>query len=413
MKLLHISDWHVGLTTGPHARRSDHEKVFAEIVEAARHYKPDLILHTGDVFHFAIPAVDDMNFGLTSLQELAAHAPVIVLRGNHDSDKLFRIFSLLLRPGSPLTFVDLPPRLSDGDPIIRRPADGGETTIALAPLPFVHQNRFVQRYLDAESQTVTFADSLGKYERTLGEMLVKGLDSTREVAIFAAHQFVQGAYKSGSERAIHVGDDYATRAGDIPAVSYAAFGHIHRPQEIAGSNHARYAGSPIQIDYGEEGENKSIVFVEARPRSSARVEVVPLTGGRPLLSVTTNLAELATLADRCAGRLCKVTVRTEMPISDLAQRVADGLPEASIVDVIEDCAATRVSAIEERDVAAREQSLVELFDEFLAGNPVPGAEAARVRAAFHVLHATAESAEEPSFEAFGINDPALVAELSA
>jgi exonuclease SbcD len=412
MRLLHISDWHVGLSTGPHARRSDHEKVFAEIADAAHHYKPDLILHTGDVFHVGIPAVDDMNFGLTSLQELAALAPVIALRGNHDSDKLFRVFSLLLGPASPLTFVDLPPRLSDGDPIIRRPADGGQTTIALAPLPFVHHNRFLQRYVDAETQTVTFADSLGKYERTLGEKLVKGLDSAHEVAVFAAHQFVQGAYKSGSERAIHVGDDYATRAGDIPAVAYAAFGHIHKPQEIGGSSHARYAGSPIQIDYGEEGENKSIVFIEANPRSSARVEVVPLIGGRPLLSISTTLAELTILAERCAGRLCKVTVRTGTPITDLAERVADALPGASIVDVIEDCSATRVSAIEERDDAAPEQSLVELFDDFLAENPVPGAEAERVRAAFHVLHSAAESAEEPSFEDFGISDAALLTELS-
>src|ERR1035438_9316711 len=119
MRLLHISDWHVGLSTGPHARRGDHEEVFAEIADAAQYYKPDLILHTGDVFHIGIPAVDDLNFGLASLQELAALAPVIVLRGNHDSDRLFRVFSLLLGPSSPLTFVDLPPNLADGDQIGR------------------------------------------------------------------------------------------------------------------------------------------------------------------------------------------------------------------------------------------------------------------------------------------------------
>jgi DNA repair exonuclease SbcCD nuclease subunit len=62
---------------------------------------------------------------------------------------------------------------------------------------------------------------------------------------------------------MRVGDDYATRAGDIPAVSYGAFGHIRKPQEIGNSNHARYAGSPTQIDFGEEGEGKSFVFVEA------------------------------------------------------------------------------------------------------------------------------------------------------
>lgn len=411
MKLLHISDWHVGLSTGPHPRRRDHEEVFAEIADAARFYKPDLILHTGDVFHVGMPAVDDLNFGLASLRELAALAPVIVLRGNHDSDKLFRVFNLLLGLSSPLTFVDLPPRLSDADPIIRRPADGGRTTIALAPLPFVHHNRFAQRYVDAETQTVTFADSLGRYERTLGEILVKGLDSAKEMAIFAAHQFVAGAYKSGSERAIHVGDDYATRIGDIPAVSYAAFGHIHKPQEIGSSSHARYAGSPIQIDFGEEGEQKSFVFVEAKPRSTARVEVLPLRGGRPLLSATTTLAAISSIAERCAGSLCKITVVTDRPVTDLAQRVQEALPGASIVDVQEDCAASRVAAVEEHDGEAREQSLAELFDDFLAQNPVPGAESARVRAAFHVLQAAAESAEEPSFEEFGVDESALGIQL--
>jgi exonuclease SbcD len=385
MKLLHISDWHVGLSTGPHARRPDHEKVFAEIADAARFYKPDLILHTGDVFHVGIPAVEDLNFGLAALRELAALAPTIVLRGNHDSDKLFRVFALLLGPGSPLTFVDLPPRLQDGDPIIRRPADGGATTIALAPLPFVHHNRFVQRYLDAETQTVTFADALGKYERTLGQKLVAGLDMTHEVAIFAAHQFVEGAHKSGSERAIHVGDDYATRPGDIPAVSYAAFGHIHRPQEIGGSNHVRYAGSPIQIDFGEEGEDKSLVFVEAKPGATAAVETVPLGGGRRLLSVGTTLAELGTIAERCSGRLCRVTVRTEKPVTDLATRVGDALVGASIVDVIEECATSRVTAIEDRDSGAAEQSLAELFDDYLAQSGTPGAEIERVRAYFRTF----------------------------
>lgn len=413
MKLLHISDWHVGLVTGPHARRSDHEKVLAELVAAARFYKPDLILHTGDVFHVAIPAVDDMKFGLESLQELAALAPVIVLRGNHDSDKLFRVFSLLLGPASPLTFVDLPPRLSDNDPIIRRPADDGKTTIALAALPFIHHNRFVQRYGDAETQTVTFADSLGQYERTLGQVLVRGLAPAREVAIFAAHQFVQGAHKSGSERPIHVGDDYATRSSDIPAVSYAAFGHIHKPQMIAGSSHARYAGSPIQIDFGEEGEEKSCVFVEAKPRSTARVEVLPLRGGRQLLSVSTTLAELATHGERCAGQLCRVTVRTDVPIPDLAEQVRDTLAKAAIVEVVEDCSATRISAVEESGELSAEQSLGELFDEFLALNPVPSAEAERVRTAFRKVHSAAENEEELAFEDFDVLEAALTGESVA
>jgi exonuclease SbcD len=403
MRLLHVSDWHVGLTTGPHARRPDHQRVFGEIVAAVRDLKPDLVLHTGDVFHANYPGVEDMRFGLEALRELAALAPVVVVRGNHDSDRLFRVFALLLGPQSPLRFIDLPPPLS-GDPILRVPTASGET-IALAALPFVHANRFFPAYTDAPTQTVTFADKLGDYERALGAKLLATLDPAREIAIFAAHQYVAGALKSGSERRLHVGDEYLTRTVDIPAVTYAAFGHIHRPQVIPGPSSARYAGSPIQIDFGEENESKSIVFVEAKPNQTPKITPISLSGGRPLLTAKIELAALPTLAERCAGALCRITVRTPTPTAHLAARVAEALPGADIVDVVEDCAATRVTVIE-RDGAEVEPSLTELFAEFLATTPVRDAEATRVQAAFATVLAATEAREVASFDELAAGDRA-------
>ncbi len=395
MRLLHVSDWHVGLTTGPHARRPDHRQVFAEIVAVVRDVRPDLVLHTGDVFHANYPAVDDMRFGLEALRELAALAPVVVVRGNHDSDRLFRVFSLLLGPQSRLRFIDLPPTLS-GDPILRFPtADGA--TIALAALPFVHANRFFPAYADAPTQTVTFADKLGEYERALGHRLLDGLDPAREIAIFAAHQYVAGAVKSGSERRLHVGDEYMTRTIDIPTVTYAAFGHIHRPQSIPGPRAAHYAGSPIPIDFGEENERKSVVHVEAKPNQAPQIDVIALSGGRPLRTVKTELAALASLADRCAGTLCRITIRTPTPTANLAARVAEALPNADIVEVIEDCATARIDVIE-RDAVDLEPSLTELFADFLAANPIRDAEASRVQAAFETVLAAADAREVPHFD---------------
>lgn len=399
MRLLHVSDWHVGLVTGSFPRRPDHEKVFAEVASIVREYRPDLVLHTGDVFHSGFPAVDDMRLGLEALQELAALTRVVVVRGNHDSDRLFRVFTLLLGSSSRLTFIDLPPKL-DGDPILRFPADRGATVIALAPLPFVHANRFLGRYDNAAEQTVTFADRLGEYERALGARLVEGLDPASEVAVFAAHQYVQGATKSGSERRLHVSEDYMTRASDIAAVSYAAFGHIHRPQRIPGSVEARYAGSPIQIDFGEENEQKSVVFVDAEPRRTPQLTIIPVSGGRPLRTVSTTLAEIVTMADRYSGALCRVTIHTETPTPNLAQRVQEALPGADLIEVVENCAASRVSPVEERSAVTTEPSPAELFAEFLALRPVRGADANRVRAAFAIVLAAAEAHEEPTFQEF-------------
>ena len=68
----------------------------------------------------------------------------------------------------------------------------------------------------------------------------------------------------------------------MPPVSYAAFGHIHKPQPLPGTVIGRYAGSIIPIDFGEEGEQKGAVVVEATPGRAARVEFVSLAAGRPL-----------------------------------------------------------------------------------------------------------------------------------
>ena len=50
---------------------------------AVRH-SPDLIVHTGDVYHDPMPMVDDQNFVIETFKELKDKVPLYVLQGNHD-----------------------------------------------------------------------------------------------------------------------------------------------------------------------------------------------------------------------------------------------------------------------------------------------------------------------------------------
>ncbi|MGH9011146.1 MAG: metallophosphoesterase family protein, partial [Acidimicrobiia bacterium] len=78
MKLLHVSDWHLGRATYGEPRAEDHDAVLAEIVAIAAEQRPDVIVHTGDVFDVVRPAYTDLTRGVTVLQELGAIAPVVV-----------------------------------------------------------------------------------------------------------------------------------------------------------------------------------------------------------------------------------------------------------------------------------------------------------------------------------------------
>src|ERR687884_146307 len=348
MRLLHVSDWHVGRQTYRCSRVPDHEAALAEIVEVARDTRPHLVLHTGDVFDGFRPGYAEMAFAVEALEELAALAPVVVVAGNHDSPALFRLFD----------------RLQGTEPRIR----------------------FVDRFEDASTWTATYSERIQRIEEELERGLAAGYDASRYVLLFAAHLYVSGARFSGSERPLHVSDAYATRLRRLPNVSYAAFGHLHLPQPLPRRVTGRYAGSPIPLDFGEERERKEIVLVEAEPGAPAVVTPAAPGGGRPLRTIVGTLDELRAAAPAVGDALCRVTVCTDEPVPDLAALVAELLPGATVVEVSEDCSATRLEVVEATvDEADVEPGFRELFRAYLTERGTRGAEANRVLRTFETL----------------------------
>jgi exonuclease SbcD len=385
MRLLHISDWHLGRMTYRCSRVPDHDAVLEETLGFARTLRPHLIVHTGDVFDSFRPGYAEMTRGIDALQQLAAIAPVVVIAGNHDSPALFRLFNRLQAESGRIHFVDQARPPEDGG-VLEFPGAGDEL-IRLAPLPFVHANRMVERFEDPSTWMASYADRIQRIEDALGRGLSDGYDPTRHILLFAAHLYVTGARFSESERRLHVSDAYACRLERLPQVSYAAFGHIHRPQALPGTAlNGRYAGSPICLDYGEEGEQKEIVVVEAEPGRPATVTPQPLIGGRPLRTLMGTLEELGTQAASVGGALCRVTVRTETPTDNLTELLRELCPDAVFVEVNEDCAATRIEVVEAGELDAdAEPSFSELFRTYLGEQGTRGADAKRVLKTFEQL----------------------------
>jgi exonuclease SbcD len=388
VRLLHTSDWHLGRQTYRVSRAPDHDRVLAQILAAARETLPDLILHTGDLWDVHRPAHEDLARGVEALRGLAEVAPVLVLCGNHDSPSLLRVFARLHGEEGRIRFV------ADARAAAHEfPARDGDV-IRVAALPFVHQNRAIAHLeVDPRDWTAAYADRVQRVWRVLARSLADGLDPGRHVTVAAAHLHLEGARWSGSERPLHVTDEYATRPAHLPEAAYAAFGHVHRPQPIPGG---RYAGSPLPLDFGEEGEDKSSVLVEARPGRPARVETLPLDPGRPLLSLEGGLAELGAHAALARGALCRVIVDTDEPTPDLAARVADLLPQAVVLEVEERCRGERLEPVSEGRVADEgEAPLRDLFREYLGQEGTRGASAARVLRRFGALLDAAEAEVEP------------------
>jgi len=334
VRLLHTSDWHVGVTTRGLSRAGDLNQALGEVVAVARDFRPDLILHSGDLFHQPRPQVDELELAWDGLRRLGEVAPVVVIAGNHDSPQWFEVFAGMLGSSGPIRFVGQPRSPSQGG--ILKFSSRDSETIKLACLPFVHANRMLTDW-DTTLGTllVAYADRVMRIQKAYAEALQKGYTASRDILLFSAHLFVDGASLSTSERSLHVSDTYATRASSIPTVSYAAFGHIHKPQALPGGAPGRYAGSLIPIDFGEENDKKEVVLVEAAPAQAAKVTPVALTQGRPLKTLEGNKAVLEALSSQVGSCILRLRVHLSEPdptLSDWARRVFD---KAELVEVAE------------------------------------------------------------------------------
>src|ERR671934_229092 len=306
--------------------------------------------------------------------------------------RLLHISDWLQGPDPRIRFVDRVRPPAEGGVLDLPGADGEVVRIAF--LPFVHANRMVDRFEDASPGTAPYPGRIQRMEEELERGLAAGYDPSHHVLLFAAHLYVSGARFSGSERPLHVSDAYATRLRRLPNVSYAAFGHIHLPQPLPRRVTGRYAGSPIPLDFGEEREQKEVVLVEAEPGQPAVVTPVALEGGRSMRTIAGTLDDLRAAAPTVGDALCRVTVCTDEPIPDLARLVGELLPDATVVEVSEDCAATRLEVVEAIvDEIDAEPGFSELFRAYLAERGTRGAQANRVLRTFETLVQAVETEE--------------------
>lgn len=326
VRALHTSDWHVGKRIGRYGRGDEYHEVIEEVAGIADREQVDIVLHSGDLFDRPVPPVDALQIAFAGLARLAdsGRRPVVVIAGNHDSSQLFEALAPFLQ-GANIHLI--------GD--IKRPDQGAvldlETAAGRAVVscfPFLREGRVVDFVAEAAEWYKRYADRLRHiseaYSSHAGE--VAGTDA---VTFLVAHFLVGGAKVHGhgaarGERELHMGEAYAATPDAIPpGPQYVAMGHVHAPQPVPGAVvPAEYAGSLLELDFGEAGEEKRVVIVDVEPGLPAVVRSVPLEGGRRLVRASGEWQELLTRDDLREAYL-DLTVSTAGPDPGLADRARE------------------------------------------------------------------------------------------
>jgi exonuclease SbcD len=329
MRILHTADWHVGRLLRGRSRTEEHEAVLASIAAVARAESVDLVIVAGDVFDSAAPGPDAERIVYRALLELAASgAAVLVVAGNHDSDRRLQAVAPLLELGRVVTRASFL-RPDAGGVVEVRSRDGSETALVGA-LPFLSQRHVVKATdlmeADADQHTQAYA---GRMKRLIGGLAERFRADT--VNVIAAHCLVDGGTLGGGERAAHTVFDYAVPGAAFPVgAHYVALGHLHRRQSIPGPCPIHYSGSPLQLDFGEGANEPVVLVVEAAAGRPARVTEVPVEGGRRLRTLRGSLDDLRAAAGTTGDDYLRVVVREPLR-AGLADEVRDLFP--SCVDV--------------------------------------------------------------------------------
>ena len=275
MKLMHLSDLHLGKRLNEFSLLEDQAYILLKILNVADEERPDAVLIAGDVYDKSVPSAEAVELFDDFLVRLSERkTQVFVISGNHDSPERLAFGGRLMDASG----VHLSPVYSGHvEPVTLTDSFG---PVSFYMLPFVkpsHVRRFFQ-----EETIENYNDAL---KVAIGDMKLNA--GGRSVLI--AHQFVTGAERSESEE-VSVGGLDNVDALVFDGFDYVALGHIHGPQNI--NERVRYCGTPLKYSFSEAKHNKSVTMVELGEKGALAVRTVPLIPKRDMLELRGRYEEL-------------------------------------------------------------------------------------------------------------------------
>ena len=233
MKIMHLSDSHIGYSTynklddnGYNQREVDVQDAFARMIDIAIEEKPDLVLHSGDLFDTVRPTNRAISFALEQILRLSkADIPLVMIAGNHEAPKLretgsvFRLFE----------------HIDSVFPVYKSKLETlkfGELLVHALP-------HCIDKAIFDEELKKLKPDKKFKHNIAMLHAGVAGL------SVFKTGEFNEQLAQSGN---LHKDFDYI------------ALGHYHEHCEV--TSNAVYAGSTERLGFGEVGQEKGFIMLD-------------------------------------------------------------------------------------------------------------------------------------------------------
>ena len=276
MKIMHLSDLHIGKRVNEYSMLQDQDYILKEILNIIDDEKVETVIIAGDVYDRSLPPNEALELFDEFLYQLSSrNVNVFVISGNHDSPERISYCGRMMTENK----IFLSPVYDGNVKPITLNDDYGEVNFYL--LPFVRPAD-IRRYFPDEN-IENYTDAV---EVAIDNMNV----DFNERNILVTHQFVTGAEISESEDIIVGGTDNVS--GEVfDGFDYVALGHIHREQTV-GKDNIRYCGTPLKYSFSEAKNIKSVTILDFNDKGNIEYSKIPLTPFRDMREIRGTYYEL-------------------------------------------------------------------------------------------------------------------------
>ena len=356
MRLVHLSDTHLGHQqftrtvpkgepdAGLNQREKDHCVAFEQIIDHCIATRPDLVIHSGDLFDGVRPSNRALAVALGGFVRLSqAGIPTVIIAGNHEHPKM-------LETGSPMRLFE---HLEHIHPVFkgrRESIQVGDWTVHAVPQCPTS---------DALRAAVTSIEPTGQDILVLhGGVL--GMDAFHHAEF--NELTIDPAWFTGAN---------AERFG------YVALGHYHGTTEIA--PHAWYAGAPDRVSIREAGEEKGFLEVRLGDTADVRFVALPVRPYADMPRIDATGMDAAAIVDAATRAVAGIPTGAvaRLRIDHVAPDLRGGLDLGAVCQAAShlldlDLRTTFEDDVHRSDTGMRLGGLADEFDAFVAGYPMEG-----------------------------------------
>ena len=356
MKLLHISDLHIGKRVNAFSMIEDQKYILRQILAIADSQQADGVMIAGDIYDKPVPSAEAVQLFDWFLTELADRGKqVYAVSGNHDSAERIAFGAQLM----------------NGRGVYVSPVYQGETAMLTVHDAYGELCIYLLPFIKPAVVRHAMEDAPGMEGKALPEsyqdavkLAVERMEVDRSRRnILIAHQFVTGAGRCDSED-VSVGGVDNVDADLFDAFDYVALGHIHSPQHMKRET-VRYCGTPLKYSFSEAEQEKSVTVVELGEKGRIEITAVPLVPLHDLRRIRGTYLEVTArdfYRDMDTEDYVQITLTDEEDIPDGMEKLRIIYPNLMRLEY--DNSRTRQNRLIERTEEIEQKSELELFAEF-------------------------------------------------